>query len=184
MNLNAAMDLLVAEHKTILKVVYGLQRAGQSLRAGNYVSPILLGDAVIFMREFADRRHHAKEEDILFPALVAHGVPLHGCPIDALLHEHEKGRCLIKEISTSLDLYENNLVGAGIAIAEAIEGIVELYPNHIWKEDDMVFPMVERLFSEVDRLELYQKFQEVDARMEQESHKRFCDFAEKFLEKI
>lgn len=156
MTINAAIDMLVDEHRLILKVVDGLRLAAENLRGGNRIDPALLREAGVFMREFADRTHYAKEEALLFPALVAHGVPLHGCPIDALLHEHEKGRLLVKQISDELDPYAAGVSNAGNAIADAIDGIVKLYPNHIWKEDDMVFPMVERLFSEADRSELYE----------------------------
>jgi hemerythrin-like domain-containing protein len=177
MNFNAAVDMLVNKHKVILKVVEGLRQAAEHMRGGNRVDPTLLREAVVFMREFADRFHHAKEEDLLFPALVAHGVPLHGCPIDALLHEHEKGRRLIKQIADALDLYAAGVAEAGITIADAIDGIVKLYPNHIWKEDDMVFPMVEHLFSEADRSELYKGFQEVEAKNPPGTHERFHAFA-------
>ena len=105
MKVNAAVDMLVREHKIILKVVDGLRQAAVPIRDGKHVDPELLREAVAFMREFADRCHHAKEEGLLFPALVAHGVPLHGCPIDALLHEHEKGRQLVKQIGDNLDAY-------------------------------------------------------------------------------
>jgi len=179
MNSNAAIDMLVNEHRVILKVVDGLRLTAAHMRAANRVDPALLREAVVFMREFADQRHHAKEEDLLFPALVAHGVPLHGCPIDALLHEHEKGRHLVKQIADALDPYAAGVVEAANTIADAIDGIVKLYPNHIWKEDDMVFPMVERLFSEADRSELYKGFQDVEAKNPPGTHERFHAFAER-----
>lgn len=179
MNVNAAVDMLVREHKIILKVVDGLRQAAVLVRGGSQVDPELLREAVAFMREFADRCHHAKEEGLLFPALVAHGVPLHGCPIDALLHEHDKGRHLVKQIGDNLDAYATGAVDAGNTIADAIDGIVKLYPNHIWKEDDMVFPMVERLFSEADRSELYRGFEEIEANNPPDTHERFHAFAER-----
>ncbi len=184
MNFNAAIDMLVNEHKVILKVVDGLRRAAEHIRGGNRVDPTLLREAVVFMREFADRCHHAKEENLLFPALVAHGVPLHGCPIDALLHEHEKGRHLVKQIADALDPYAAGVTETGNTIADAIDGIVKLYPNHIWKEDDMVFPMVERLFSEADRSELYKGFQEVEAKNPPGTHERFHAFAERLSKHV
>jgi len=180
MSSNAAVDMLVNEHKVILKVVDGLQQAAKQLREGSRVDPSLLREAVAFMREFADRCHHAKEEDLLFPALVAHGVPLHGCPVDALLHEHEKGRLLVKKIGDELDAYTAGVEESGNTIADAIDGIVKLYPNHIWKEDDMVFPMVERIFSELDRSELYKGFQQVEAKNPPGAQERFRTFAEHF----
>lgn len=182
MTTNAAVDMLVHEHKVILKVVDGLRLAAIQLRSGHLLDHVFLREALNFMRQFADECHHAKEEDLLFPALITHGVPLHGCPIDALLHDHERGRHLVGRIAESLEAYADGVLAAGNSIAEAIDGIVTLYPNHIWKEDDMVFPMVERLFPEKDRSELYARFQEVEAENPPGAHERFHEFAEKFLE--
>jgi hemerythrin-like domain-containing protein len=179
MSSNAAVDMLVHEHKVILKVVDGLRQAVEQMRSGNRVNPALLREAVAFMREFADKCHHAKEEDLLFPALVAHGVPLHGCPIDALLHEHEKGRQLVQKIADAIDLYAAGVAEGVNSVADAIDGIVKLYPNHIWKEDDMVFPMVARLFPEADKMALYGQFQEVEAKNPPGTHERFHVFAER-----
>ena len=81
---HAAIDMLSKEHKIILQVVLGLHGLAGHLREGRRVDVELLREAVDFMREFADKCHHAKEEELLFPALVAHGVPLHGCPLDVI----------------------------------------------------------------------------------------------------
>lgn len=179
MNPNAAIDMLTHEHEVILKVVAGLQGLAGSIRAGRKVDVALLREAVAFMREFADRCHHAKEEDLLFPAFVAHGVPLHGCPIDALLHEHRQGRELVGRLADATDDYARNRPEAGGEIAEAIDGIAALYPNHIWKEDDMVFPMAARLLSDEARAELYARFEEVEATNPPDTHERFHRFAER-----
>ncbi|MGE0666202.1 MAG: hemerythrin domain-containing protein [Sphingomonadales bacterium] len=177
MSHNAAIDMLTNEHKVILQVVEGLSLLAAAMRSGKTVDPALLLEAVAFMREFADQCHHAKEEDLLFPALIDHGVPLHGCPIDALLLEHEQGRKLVREIADGTDAYIRNEPGAADAIARAIDKITTLYPNHIWKEDEMVFPMVQRLIPEGDRITLYAAFQEVEARNPPGTHERFHAFA-------
>jgi hemerythrin-like domain-containing protein len=178
MNPNAAIEMLTAEHKIILMVVEGLRGLATSIRAGEDVDVALLREAVAFMREFADRCHHAKEEDLLFPALVAHGVPLHGCPIDALLHEHQQGRHLVGQLASATGGCAADAVGARNAAADAIDGIVKLYPNHIWKEDDMVFPMVGRLLPAEARAELYTQFEGIEARNPPGAHENFHRFAE------
>ena len=181
-NPNAAIDMLSNEHKLILQVVDGLSRLAAGMCTGKTADPALLLEAVAFMREFADQCHHAKEEDLLFPALIAHGVPMHGCPIDALLHEHEQGRRLVREIADGSDAYIRNEPGAAEATAKAVDKIAALYANHIWKEDEMVFPMAQRLIPEGDRLTLYAAFQEVEARNPPGTHERFHAFARKLGE--
>ena len=57
-----------------------------------------------FLRVFVDKCHHGKEEDLLFPALIAGGVPKEG-PIAVMLHEHEMGRRYVKAMSEAYATY-------------------------------------------------------------------------------
>lgn len=178
--MTSPIEMLTAEHQLILKVVDGLQSLAAPIRTGREINLDLLREAVAFMREFADRCHHSKEEALLFPAFVAHGVPLHGCPIEALLHEHQQGRRLVGELASATEASAAGSPGARDAIAAAIEGIARIYPNHIWKEDAMVFPMAGRLFPPEALSELYAQFQEVEAKNPPGAHERYHKFAEEF----
>ena len=51
-----------------------------------------LDDAMDFIKTFADSCHHAKEEDLLFPAMGEAGFPSRGGPVGVMLMEHEQGR--------------------------------------------------------------------------------------------
>ena len=55
-----------------------------------------------FLKEFADKCHHGKEEGILFPALTAAGLPSQGGPVGVMLHEHVEGRALIQEMEKAV----------------------------------------------------------------------------------
>jgi len=174
---DAAIGMLGAEHRIILQVVLGLHGLARHLHDGQAGDVPLLRETVTFMRDFADRTHHAKEEELLFPALIAHGVPLHGCPLDALLHEHKEGRRLVGQLSDAIDALEAGSADAGEKIVETIKAIERLYPDHIWKEDEMVFPMAERLIPEDERRRLLAQFEEVESRNPPGTAERFLDFA-------
>lgn len=180
-NQNGAVAMLMQEHRAILAVVEGLGRVAAVIRdGGTKIAPALLEDAVSFMRDYADRFHHAKEEDLLFPALVGHGVPLHGCPIDALLHEHRRGRELVGALAAGLEARAAGDPGAGPALAETIEAMVALYTNHIWKEDQMVFPMAERLLPVEDLMRLDTQCRAVAQSFPEGAQTRFEEFASRF----
>jgi len=174
---NAAIEMLEEEHKLIVQVVLGLHGLSRHLREGRAIETGLLREAVEFMRDFVGRCHHAKEEDILFPALAAHGVPLHGCPLDALLHEHHQGRSLTGKLNDAIDELEAGADGAAASIAAHIAAIERLYPEHIWKEDEMVFPMAERLIPRDIRNQLTIQLEELDAENPPGTRERFRDFA-------
>lgn len=68
-------DTLEDEHRVILKVVGTMPVLAESLEMGASVAPDVLRDIAEFMRVFADKCHHGKEEAHLFPALERKGVP-------------------------------------------------------------------------------------------------------------
>ena len=128
-----------------------------------------------FLRVFADQCHHAKEEKYLFPLLEARGVPPTGCPIGALKHEHEKGRALVDDLSNAIEEYAGRR--ESVSLIAALNGLVELYPNHIWKEDYLLIPMASKVLSASDHETLAKQFESVDAEIGPHIHEKFEEFA-------
>ena len=85
-----AVEMLEAEHRVIQKMAAGMSVLADQLEGGEPVDVALLESIVAFLRTFADRLHHTKEESFLFPALIRRGVPSQGCPIGGLTMEHQK----------------------------------------------------------------------------------------------
>jgi hemerythrin-like domain-containing protein len=151
-----------AEHRVIETVVKALGDRAVTIEKGQRADVALLETAVQFFRVYADKLHHGKEEALFFPMLVKRGVPPQGCPIGGLNHEHEKGRALVGALAEGITFYEQKKPGAQNSLVQTLRGIVDLYQNHIWKEDAMVFPMADKVLTEADQKELSEKFAEVD----------------------
>jgi hypothetical protein len=64
---------------------------------------VSIGDCSGFFRNFADRCHHSKEEDELFPKMVEHGIPKEGGPIGVMLMEHDQGRAFVRGMSEAAE---------------------------------------------------------------------------------
>ena len=114
------IHVLTHEHEIILKVVAGLGKIARELDKGKIADPDTLRAIVRFMREFADHCHHAKEEDLLFPAMERKGVPESGCPLGGLRHEHAEGRALVTALSEAIEKYADGAAKGGqeiVAIA-------------------------------------------------------------------
>ena len=173
---NDPIVVLTHEHQFIKKVVAALGRLAPSADHAKQADPNTLRDIVRFMREFADRCHHAKEEDLLFPAMEEKGVPESGCPLGALRGEHEKGRALVTALAEATEALAARTPDAERAVAETVQEITELYTNHIWKEDKMVFPMVERLFSDDERAALFDRFEKAEEEIGAD-HEALASFA-------
>lgn len=174
---NDPIHLLMHEHEFIKKVIGALGRLAPSVDQARAADPDILREIVRFMREFADRCHHAKEEDLLFPAMEKKGVPESGCPLGALRGEHQQGRELVTALAAATEALAAGKPQAADDLAATVGEITALYTNHIWKEDDMVFPMVDRLFTDDEREDLFERFEQAEAEIGAD-HEALAEFAD------
>ena len=170
-------DILEEEHRFIEKVVGAMPALIKVLEAGQTIEAGLLQGMVEFMRTFADQCHHGKEEAHLFPVLVSKGVPDTGCPIGGLTHEHQQGRALVKDLAAAVEAYGGGDPSAKESLIKSLQGMVGLYPNHIWKEDYLLFPMTNKVLGPGDQKELLGKFAQVESEIGQDTHHRFEQMA-------
>jgi hemerythrin-like domain-containing protein len=158
-----ATDVLMQEHRTIEQVLDALEAfAGELVRARR-TEKDELGRFVTFIREFADARHHAKEEGVLFEAMVEQGFPREGGPIPVMLHEHAQGRALVGILAshaTQEPAWSEEDLGS---IAEAALQFAALLRHHIQKEDRILYPMAERHLSEAAAAQVDEACRRLDA---------------------
>ena len=93
---------LKQEHQGILLMLRILDRVAAKIESGEKTDVDHLEQIVEFLRVFADRCHHGKEEDLLFPAMEKAGIPRERGPIGVMLMEHEEGRGYIREMADAL----------------------------------------------------------------------------------
>lgn len=149
-------DTLRNEHEVIQRVLDVMERAASILEADGTVPQELLPSAIDFVRVFADGCHHAKEEGTLFPRMKEHGIPEQGGPLGVMLQEHEMGRAYIRELEQAIERDDS------AQIIEAIRGYVSLLRDHIAKENDILFPMAERVLSADEQARLMEDFERAE----------------------
>ena len=180
---NKPTKVLEEEHHFIQKVVGAMAVLIETLETGKEVEQKTLQDIVEFMRIFADKCHHGKEETHLFPALEKKGVPMRGCPLGALIAEHQKGRALVSELAKATEAYTKGSSLATESLVKSLRALTDLYPNHIWKEEYLAFPMADKILSSEEQRDLYEKFEIVEKEIGLDVHRRFEQFAEELERK-
>ncbi len=166
-------DVLEEEHRVIQRVVGIAAAVAEQLEANQPVEAETLSGVVEFMRTFADRCHHGKEESHLFPLLEAKGVPVRGCPMGVLVAEHQRGRTIVAALATATETYVKGNLSARTHLLENLRGIRDLYPNHIWKEDYLLFPMTNKILTAKEQEELQEKFEAVEKEVGLDTHHQF-----------
>lgn len=149
------VEELYEDHRLIEKM---LDEWDRIIRHREFL-PEPIQKALTFFTGFADAVHHHREEQTLFPALTQAGVPVEGGPISVMLHEHELGRACLRGIRDAFDAAVAGDAEAQARIRRLAADYSGLLRNHIWKEDNVLFPMAEKLLvSEADCRRLSEGF--------------------------
>jgi len=172
------IDLLEEENRYIARVVGAAEKLADKLAADQPVRAETLQDVADFMLLYADKCHHRKEEDKLFPLLEKRGVLTWGCPLEALSYEHGLGRTLVKGLTEAVAAYRRADQTALINLIKNLRGIAELYPNLIWKEDHLLFPISHKVLSTEDQYDLALEFECVEQMLGWEMHEHFEQLSE------
>jgi hemerythrin-like domain-containing protein len=169
------VDVLMAEHRTIERVLTGVE----SRLADSGPFPYeFLTDALDFFRNFADGCHHAKEEELLFPLLEQRDIPREHGPIGCMLKEHAQGREYLATVRAHLDAARDGSVEDAAAVRAAASGYIGMLRKHIYKEDNILFQMAIRALSLADVEDLLAGFVEpANPRLSPETRQRYEDLA-------
>ena len=178
-------EILSGEHRVIEQVLDCLERMAQDCAARQRLDGESAKLAVEFLRNFADRCHHGKEEEHLFPAMEAKGFRRDGGPTGVMLYEHEQGRSHIRGMAEAID-------DAAVGKREAIEQFVNhahtyvgLLREHIEKEDHCLFTMADQAFTQEDQDRLLQAFHQVEhEHMGVGTHEKFLAIADELAQRF
>jgi hemerythrin-like domain-containing protein len=154
---------LKMEHDAVQMTLRILDKICQRIEKSGEILDIQHLDQLLeFFKIFADKCHHGKEEDLLFPALENVGVSREGGPIEVLLHEHQQGREYVQNMNAALVQYKK---GGRTAVDEFVKnakGYINLLNQHIDKENSVLFPLAETHLSEQEQAKLWEGFELIE----------------------
>ncbi len=166
-----ARGLLMIEHRLIERMIAVIQNTLEQIESTQVVDPLLVDTVVDFIRMYADRTHHGKEEDILFKELDKRSLSDEDRRImKKLIEEHVFSRRTTQTLVAANGRYRQGDESALEEIVDAFHRLVELYPKHIEKEDKTFFPASRRYFSEDEDKAMLEAFREFDQKMIHEKY--------------
>lgn len=141
-----SIEIMTAEHDNIIKMLSVVRNACCGILNGREIDDSDFRRIISFIRDYADKHHHGKEEKILFVEMAQHlgqiGVNLiqHG-----MLVEHDLGRQHIAELEAALNRYrEGHKTIDKLNILTEAMGYVNLLQRHIDKENEVVYSFAEQ----------------------------------------
>ena len=155
-------EILMAEHRVIERVLATMQAALQRSAAQERLRPGFFLDAVEFIQGYADDYHHQKEEGILFTEMEAQGFPKEGGPIVVMLAEHEQARAYTRAMQAAAQRWDGGDATAQTEVTLNAQAYVSLLGDHIYKEDNILYPMADQLLSPEDQERMADTFREME----------------------
>jgi hemerythrin-like domain-containing protein len=154
-----ATTVLRSEHDHILAMVACLRAACAAAETDDQFDTETFRTGLDFIRHYADAWHHAKEEQHLFPALEAMGMPREGGPIAVMLHEHVQGRSYVSRIAEHLETAAQGDGAARTMVLRYTLAYADLITGHIQKENGVLFNMADQMLPPEEHARLEQDYQ-------------------------
>ena len=163
---------LMWEHRLIEKMLRLFEGEIKRISELNRLDTVFIDTAVDFIRTYADRTHHGKEEDILFRELAKKKLfPEHAAIMDELMEEHRHARQMVEKLVSARDRYlegEDTLK----EVMELLGELARFYPVHIEKEDKRFFFPCLDYFTDEEQKQMLAEFNEFDRGMIHEKYNK------------
>ena len=166
-----ARGLLMIEHRLIERMIQVMRDALNQVQSTNRLDPVFIDTVVDFIRMYADRTHHGKEEDILFNDLAQRSLSAPDRQVmNELMDEHVFARNTTKALMEANHRYRNGDSSALPDIVDKLSTLVKFYPGHIQKEDETFFPASRSYMTEEEDQAMLEQFWKFDQKMIHEKY--------------
>ena len=177
-------EQLKEEHEGITLMLRILEKVCAKMEAKEEIDPFDHLERIMeFFKIFVDQCHHGKEEDLLFPAII----PMEQKLIGLLLREHSRGRSYVRAMGQELTQMKKFEGLTWIEYTANAQKYIALMTQHIQKEDNVFFPMVDRLLGKKKQMELVEGFEDFERRkigegIHEEFHRLLHELKEIYLD--
>jgi len=151
-------EQLKEEHEGITLMLRILEKVCAKMGAKEKVDLGHLDRIMEFFKIFVDQCHHGKEEDLLFPAII----PMERKLIGLLLREHSQGRSYVRAMDQELTHVKKFEELAWVEYAANAQKNIALMSQHIQKENNVLFPMLDGLLGKKKQRELVEGFEDFE----------------------
>jgi len=173
---------LMIEHRLIERMIDVMREELKIFEKEEKLDPEFVETVVDFIRTYADRCHHGKEEDILFRELGGKKLTdEHRRTMEELMEEQRWGRKTTVRLVEANKRYMQGERKAMSTVTDCMKSLVQFYPKHIEKEDKHFFIPCMDYFTEIEQQAILREEWEFDRSLIHERYRNIVIAAEKVL---
>jgi hemerythrin-like domain-containing protein len=144
-----AIELMMEEHKNIKRVLSIIRKISIGVLKGNETPFEDFKRVIEFVRNYADKHHHNKEEEVLFKKMREDiGEAIVDAPLSGMLVEHDLGRLFIKNLEDAIERVKSGDMDSRVDVIANAVGYADLLNRHIDKEDKVIYTFAKRSLKE------------------------------------
>lgn len=167
---------LMIEHRLIERMIAQIEAELQRIEQTGKTDPLFIDQAVDFIRTYADRTHHGKEEEIMFRNLSQKQMADDDRSLmEELVQEHVIGREVTAELVEANEKYRQGDEQSLAVIVEKLRTLIDFYPGHIEKEDKVFFPATMAYLSLQEQQQMLDEFWQFDREMIHEKYRKLVE---------
>jgi hemerythrin-like domain-containing protein len=170
--MNKYLRILYDEHEIIVNAIDAAQQAKSLIGKDDAAYEKTIRELIGFFRNYADKFHHYKEEEILFPEMNKRNELLAEGVIKEMFDNHETFREMIREIEVKLSAKKFT------EAQQKLEKYTNALLDHIAVENDEVFVMAESLFSQSELEDIKFRFNDCDRDLGEKQKQELADLAD------
>jgi hemerythrin-like domain-containing protein len=172
---------LMIEHREIERLIALMQKEGDRIKEDKLTDIDFIDDCIDFIKTYADRCHHGKEEGILFKELENKKLKTeHLKVLNQLIKDHQNTRDITSKLIDARNNYFKSEDDASkqifaFEIHGYLEEFIDFYPQHIIKEEKEFFLSCMDYFNESEKKEILDKFWEFDRKLIHEKYRKLLE---------
>lgn len=180
-----AIDLMMDEHKYILRGLKLFRKLSLEILHSNNVDFVSFEKMILFVRNYADKHHHNKEEVVLFKKMETQlGDHMVKGPLSGMYIEHDLGRQHMKLLEEALLRVKNGDLDSRVDIIANSICYTDLLTRHIEKEDKLIYTFARRSLSQVDLTDVNVSCEKIELQAtENQLQKQYIDILEELERK-
>ena len=175
---------LINEHKKINELLDIMSKIALKIKSKDVFYPNDVEEVVKYLINIIENSHHGKEDDVFYPELISSGIPKETAPLSIINYEHIISVNYLKDISSCVVNCKIGNDFSGELLADSLTNYVIAIKNHIQREEEIVFPIANEVFSIEKQNEILQRFEVIEQKYISNSfNDQFDELLNKFKNK-
>lgn len=164
-----SIDIMIKEHENIRRMLKVIRKYSYKVLLDEKIDYDDFYKIIDFIRNYADKHHHMKEENVLFKVMSENFKQFsNNGPITGMFIEHDMGRLYTSNLEEALKEYQEGNDEKRLDIIANAISYTDLLYRHTEKENTALYKLAEKSLPNESKNRVDEKCKEVEIKAKEE----------------